>query len=245
MKFSFDETAGSEIRTFFEEALDSVGQETGNLFTGLVDVYSREQYKPLYEMTYEIGEYYIGDFRNEVQNQFDNWLDSDTSLRAFAQDLEASADSSDDAFLAAQRIETDLQNALDEFFSHQPDTPAVSTEAHLTKELDEVFDEVDEMIQKYEDGIEDLISDYDAKVDSNSDENQLYENVGEILGAILESFKSLFNVFKEGVSNLAGHLNDRGATAKDKSETDNAQMRNVAEASGDALRDVSGLFDFE
>jgi hypothetical protein len=245
MKFSFDESARSEIRSFFEEALGAAGDETSNLFGELVSIYKREQYKPLYNMTAEIAEYYIGDFKNTVQGQFDDWLDSETSIKAFAQELEASDDSSDDAYVAAKYLEDDLQNVLDELFSNQPDVPSVSTEAHLTKDDNEIFDEVDELIQKFEDEIENLISDYESEADSNSEDNQLYENVSEILGAILESFKSLFNVFREGVSNLAGHISDRGSSAKEKSETDKVQMKYDAESAGEALRDVSGLFDFE
>lgn len=245
MKFSFDENARSDIRSFFEEALGSAKDETGNLFSELVSIYTREQYKPLYKMTAEIAEYYIGDFRNTVQGQFNDWLDSETSIKAFAQELEASDDSSDDAYVAAQCLEGDLQNVLDELFSNQPDVPSVSTEAHLSKDDNEIFDEVDELIQKFEDAIEDLISDYDSKADSNSEDNQLYENVSEILGAILESYKSLFDVFKEGVANLASHISDRGSSAKEKSETDKDQMKSDAESAGEALRDVSGLFDFE
>lgn len=245
MKFSFDESARSEIRAFFEEALSSAGNETINLFNELVSIYSREQYKPLYKMTNEIAEYYIGDFHNTVQGQFDNWLDSETSLKAFAQELEASDDSSDDAYVAAQYLEGDLQNVLDELFANQPDVPSVSTEAHLSKDDNEIFEEVDELIQKFEDTIEGMISDYDSKADSNSEDNQLYSNVSEILGAVLQSFKSLFDVFKEGVANLAGHISERGSSAESKSDTDKDQMKSEAETTGDALRDVSELFDFE
>ena len=245
MKFSFDESARSEIRSFFEEAMESVGTETENLFGELVAIYTREQYKPLYKMTEEIAEYYVGDFKNTVLGQFETWLDSETSIRAFAQELEASDDASDDAYVAAQYLEGDLQDVLNGLFSRQPDLPSVSTEAHLTKDDNEIFEEVDDLIQKFEDAVEDLISDYDSKTDTNSDDNQLYENVSEILGTILVSFKSLFDVFKEGVSNLAGHISERGTSAKEKSETDKEQMKSGAETAGDALRDVSGLFDFE
>lgn len=245
MKFNFDESARSEIKSFFEEALVSAGTETGNLFNELVSIYTREQYKPLYKMTNEIAEYYMNDFHNIVQGQFDNWLDSETSIKAFAQELEASDDSSDDSYVAAQYLENDLQNVLDELFSNQPDIPSVSTEAHLSKDDNEIFEEVDELIQKFEDAIEDLISDYDSKADSNSEDNQLYSNVSEILGAIFNSYKSLFDVFKEGVANLAEHISKRGSSAESKSETDKEQMKSDAEAAGEALRDVSVLFDFE
>ncbi|WP_461810950.1 hypothetical protein [Faecalimonas sp.] len=244
MKFSFDESARSEIRGFFEEALGSAGTETMNLFNELVAIYTREQYKPLYTMTSEIAEYYTQDFHNVVQEQFENWVDSETSITAFADELEASDDSSDDAYVAAQYLQGDLQNALDELFSNQPDVPSVSTEAHLTKDDNEIFEEVDELLQKFEDALEGLISDYNSKADTNSEDNQLYSNVSEILEAILESYKSLFDVFKEGVSNLASHISERGSSAESKSETDKDQMKTQAESVGEALRDVSGLFDF-
>lgn len=245
MKFSFDESARSEIRVFFGEALESVNDEINNLFGELVSIYNREQYMPLYSVTVKIAEYYINDFRTTVQRQFSDWLDSETSIKAFAKEIEAGEDNSDEAYIAAQSLESDLQNVLDELFSNQPDVPAVSTEVHLTKDVDEIFDEIDELIQKFEDAIENMISDYDSKAELNSEDNLLYENVSEILGAILESFRSLFYVFKEGVSNLSEHINDRGTKAKEKSEIDKKQMKSEAESAGETLRDVSGLFDFE
>lgn len=246
MKFSFDESARSEIKSMFEEALNSASDETRNLFDELVAIYTREGYKRLYTMTQEIAEYYIGDFRNIVQGQFNDWIDSDTSLTSFAQELEASEDSSDDAHVAAQYLESDLQDSVDAMFSYQPDVPIVPFDGGAkTKDDTEIFEEINEAVQKFEDEIEDLISDYDSKADSNSEDNQLYENVSEILGAILESYKSLFDVFKEGVANLASHISDRGSSAKEKSETDKEQMKSDAESAGEALRDVSGLFDFE
>lgn len=246
MKFNFDESARSEIKAFFEEALTSVGTETMNLFGELVTVYTRERYKRLYTMTAEIAEYYVGDFQNVLQTQFDQWVVSDTSLTAFAQELEASNESSDDAFVAAQRLESDLQTVLDNLFSTQPDIQTTTFDGGaVTKDDNEIFEEIDELVQKFEEAVEDLASDYDAKAETNSEENQLYKNVSEILGAILESYKSLFEVFKEGVSNLAEHISEQGANAASKSDTDKDQMKSMAEASGDALRDVSGLFDFE
>lgn len=245
MKFSLDEVARREIRDFFEEALNSVGEETEKLFTELVAIYTREQYKPLFTMTAKVADYYTEEFKNTVQNQFDNWLDSNTSIKSFALELEAGDDDSDDAYRAAESLENDLQNVLIELFSKQPDIPSVNTEAHLTKDDNEIFDEINELVQKYNSTVEDLISDYSAKSESNCEENQIYQNVSEILEAILGSYKSLFEVFNEGVNNIAEHINNRGIGARNKSEADKAQMKSEAETAGETLRDVSGLFDFE
>lgn len=245
MRFSFDESARSEIRGFFEEALVSVGTETENLFNELVSIYTREQYQPLYNMTKSIADYYTGEFRNDIQRRFNEWLDSETSIKAFAQELRASDDTSDDAYIAAQHLETDLLNVVDELFSKPLDIPSVSTEAHLTKDVEDIFDEIDELVGKFTDEAENLVSDYDSRVDAKIDENQLYVNVSEILGAVLQAFKSLFDVFREGVANLLIHISDRGASAESKSEADKQQMRSQAETAGEALKDISGLFDFD
>ena len=62
--------------------------------------------------------------------------------------------------------------------------------------------------------------------------------------AILTSYKSLFDVFKEGANRLASRLDESGNLAVEKSETDSEQMKAVAEAAGEALKDVSSLFNF-
>lgn len=246
MRFSFDETARSEIGVFFREALEEAGKETTDLFEGLTAVYTEHQYKRLYEMTTGIAEYYSGEFRNTVQRQFEDWVNSQTSLTAFSLELEASGDAEDESYLAAEYLQEDLKEILDELFKETgPKLEPLISEAHLTKHIGEIFAEIDELLQKFESAMEDMISDYKEKVESNSEENQIYLNVGEILNAVLESFKSLFIVFRDGVSNLAAHINDRSSSAESKSNEDTVQMTAAAQTVGEALREISDLFDFD
>lgn len=244
MKFSFDESARNELISFFQEALEKAGKETTELFEGLIDIYVREQYKPLGVMTNSVAQYYAGDFQANVRGQFQNWKDSETSLTAFANDLEASDNNSDDAYAAAQSVENAFQEILDDMLTKQPEIPDISQEAHLSKNLSEIFEEVDELVQKSSSAVEDLVSTYESRVESDSEENQLYANTNEILVAILTSYKSLFDVFKEGANRLASRLDESGNLAVEKSETDSEQMKVVAEAAGEALKDVSSLFNF-
>ena len=249
MIFSFEEDARSEdarseVRGFFEEAMQTAAQETLTLFDELVAIYTREQYKPLWEMTDEIGTYYAEDFKNMIRGQFEKWLESESSLQAFALEMEAAGDASDDSLMSAQSLENDLSDVIDDVFNNLPDVPTVSTVVRLTKDIEETFDEVADLLQKYETTIEELQSDTNARAETNSEENQIYANVSEILNAALASYLSLFSVFKEGVGNLSEHINQKGQSARAKSESDKEQMSSAAETSGEALKDVSGLFYF-
>lgn len=245
MKFSLDESARSEIRGFFEEAVNQAGDETMKLFEELVTVYSREKYKPLVDSTAKMGTYYTEEFPAVIRRQFENWQDSDTSITAFADELEASDDSSDDAYVAAQTLEGELLNVLEEFFTRQPDLPSTSTESTLTKDLEEIYEELEEAVKKFVNGMEDLGSDYESKAESKAEDNRIYANVSEVLAAFFGSFRSLFDEFGKSLEGFKEHIAERAGSAVQKSESDRATMKAEAENAGEALRDISGLFDFE
>lgn len=244
MRFSLDESARKEIVGLWEESMTLVDTETRNLLDELVEIYQREQYKPLWNMTNSIAEYYVNDFKNIIESKFEEWSESDTSIASFATELEAGDDSSDEVYQAAQNLEESLKAVIDDLFKNNMEVPAVNTEVHLTKDIEEIFEEIKELVIAFEGKVDEITNDYDSKINSLSEENQIYINVSEILLAIFESYKSLFEVFNEGVANLAEHINDMGVSAVNKSQEDRERMRAEAETAGESLRDISDLFSF-
>lgn len=245
MKFSFDEGARREIVGFWEEALGEASAKTNTLIEELVEIYREQQYMPLWKMTDKVATYYSEDFKLNLLEQFDRWTESDTSITAFAQELEASDDSNDDAYNAAYTLQEDMKAVLEEIFKNITEVPKESTEAHLSKNVEEIFDDIRNLVNDYEGKITDLIETYESEADKKSEENQLYLNVSEILGAVFGAYLSLLMVFNDGVDNIAEHISERGKGAVNKSEEDRKIMRDEASSAAESLRDVSGLFDFE
>lgn len=245
MRFSLNESARRDVETFFEENVQAAAKRTAELFEGLVEIYTREQYKPLWKMTNSIGQFYSEEFSEDLFSRFLRWTNSDTSLCAFAQKVEASDDQDDDSLAAAQMLEAAMEDVLKSTMRQEIELPVVSMEVQLTKDINEIFEEIQDLVTSFERDMEALISTSDSEAENKSEENQIFANISEILGAILQAFHSLFGVFKEGVEILGAHIGEKGNSAAEMAEADKEQLRGEAESAGDALRDVAGLFDFD
>ncbi|MBE7010275.1 MAG: hypothetical protein E7418_02150 [Ruminococcaceae bacterium] len=224
MKFSFNEDARCDLANYFDEGITGLREASMALFESFTEIYQREQYKKLHEVTNVLIERYGEDLRNTIFQQYENWLSSDASLQAFAEDLEAGSDSSDDAIVAAESLEAEIEDILTANFDLLPDVTPVTEEGGIqTKSSEELFEELEDLLRVYGNTIDSDISTYESLAENNSDDNQLYLNVASLLIPIMNTYKVFFESFVNAFDTLEEELEtsaDQQTTKADEAKQD-------------------------
>lgn len=243
--FSISEEACMELENFFGYMVDEAIEEILRVFSELMEINAVAKYKVVIQHTKEFAEYYGEDFSNEVKRLYEEWCEEGESIHQFMLDLEAGEDDDDDSVAAARELEENMSDRLIEALSREPELYEGDTRNSLSEYGggEKLFEDIADVLKRFEYRMEDMMDDVKRTSESYGEDNQLYENIGGILLAILEACQTLFEQFREGMSEqLSEHVSDQDEAAMSKVEEDKETFSGKAEEIGESLKEIASLF---
>lgn len=235
-KFSFSEDAQTEIIGVYNGALTETQQQTSQLVEKMNILCEKTKFKPMLDIANEAIKFYCETLQEIIRNHFNEWVDSESSLQAFARTMEAG----DDAVGTAQRLEAGLSNEIDIMFSVLPELLNIDTSQAEMAEED--YDELKEIVTKYFNAIEEISNQYINTIETNGEDNSAFLTIKGVVSSTLGDIQHSFEAMAEGMNSVREDFSAKLQSNKSNAETVNEQMKSVAEQSGDAFKGFASMF---
>lgn len=235
-QFSFEESEQAAIIGTYSNALEKVADATKKFFEGMEGVCEKTKYAPILNLEHICVDFYLEEVRANVENYFNEWLDSEASLAMFIEKMNGGEEAEETAI----KLQSQLQDEISVMF------PSIEKFVFSTGEpkiKEENFDELKEISDVYKLALDDICDETIREIESKSDENSAFVTIKapilSTFGSASSAFEELAKQFETVKEEYTTRHSENLSNANDVTET----LRSQAESSGqDAFSSISNIF---
>lgn len=221
-KFSFEASEQTKIIGTYQEALTEISTETNSFIDKVVVIAENTKYLPIVNLGKLCINFYNNEVKDGVENLFQNWIDSEASLKSFIENMEGG----EEAINTAANLQQQLEDAIPDMFNVNDESILDTIDTSEPKIEEKDFDELKEITIQYKTNIEQIRNNTIGKIDNEKDDNAAYMSISApvistfgILTTSLESISQQFDTVKEEFNERQVQFSSAAEEVKSEAES--------------------------
>ena len=233
-KLSFDESELKAVVESYRQYMEDTAGETTKFVEKVREIAERTKYEPIVIIGNKCINFYTDEVKTGVENQFDNWCESEGSIKAYIIKMKGG----DAAEGTASTLQVNLREQLESMF---PGIEEINVDTSNPVIDPANYDELKEATDLYKQEIENIMETATNELNNKIEENTVYSCIrGPIqttLQTVITSFESIANQFETIKESYVDNQNQAVSTAESSAN----ELKKAAEAKGQEIFDgISG-----
>ncbi|MGN1141451.1 MAG: hypothetical protein ACI4TF_09635 [Oliverpabstia sp.] len=202
MAYRIDERDFQNITRIYEDLAETCVRGLERFYQDIIDLSLKTTYEPLVLFTNRIYDFYMGEFREHLKSEFQNWYDSRYSLHALINAIRGG----NDAYQLAMRYMDDIESDLDSLFRLSASPVKCDTSEPMIEEQDfETFTAaIRDYVQTAQGARDDAVSRTQQMASDNDAFVCIIPYVKTTGDSMIESFNSMITEVQEGLGLFSG-----------------------------------------